>query len=253
VTVHAAPLEPVSVLPLLRGRFGRPYLWHADCPSTQDVLRNSALPEGAVAVAEHQTEGRGRSGRVWLDSPGESLLLSVLLRPPAEGRQAPELSLVAGLAVAEAIEAETRAPSAVKWPNDVVVAGLKVAGILLELEDDAVVCGIGINVNQEQGSLPSGSWAPAGSLRVVTGGAHDRARLLAGVLWSLEGRYDAWSTGGLGLLVGELTSRDWLADKRVQSGSVSGVGAGIAVDGRYRIRAQDGSTHLVESGEVMVL
>ena len=253
MTDHAAPLIPTTVGPLLRGRLGRPYLWCAECASTQDVLRSTALPEGAVAVAEHQTAGRGRSGRAWVDAPGESLLVSVLLRPAPEGRRAPELSLVAGLAVAEAIEAETRVEAAVKWPNDVVVGDRKVAGVLLELERDAVVCGIGINVNQDGASLPAGGPAPAGSLREATGETHDRARLLAAILWALEGRYEAWFAGGLEVVVAELAARDWLAGRRVRSGSTSGVGAGIDSDGRYRIRVHDGSTHLVESGEIALL
>ena len=76
-------LTAAVVEPLLRGRFGRPYLWSESCPSTQDVLRGTDLPEGAVALTEHQTSGRGREGRTWEDVAGTSLLLSLLLRPPA--------------------------------------------------------------------------------------------------------------------------------------------------------------------------
>ena len=97
-------LTPSAVEPLLRGRLGRPYAWSESCASTQDALRDPSLPEGAVAVTEHQTAGRGRGGRRWDDAPGESLLLSVLLRPP-DATAAPQLSLVCALAVAEAVEA----------------------------------------------------------------------------------------------------------------------------------------------------
>jgi BirA family biotin operon repressor/biotin-[acetyl-CoA-carboxylase] ligase len=117
------------VEPLLRGRFGRPYLWSESCASAQDVLRGSDLPEGAVAVTEHQTSGRGREGRPWEDVAGKSLLLSLLLRPPA-GMPTHQLALVSGLAVAESVE-ERRDAAGIKWPNDVLLEGRKVAGVLL--------------------------------------------------------------------------------------------------------------------------
>ena len=110
------------VEPLLRGRFGRPYLWQETCPSTQDVLRGSDLPRGAVAVTEHQTAGRGREGG-WEDTPGASL---PRLDPAAAAVGAPteQLALVAGLAVAEAVE-ERGETAKVKWPNDVLIGGAR--------------------------------------------------------------------------------------------------------------------------------
>ena len=139
------------------------------------MLRDAELPEGAVAVTEHQTAGRGRSGRSWSDVAGRSLLLSLLLRPPA-GRPVEQLSLVVGLAVAEAIEATAELAAAVKWPNDVLVEGGKVAGVLLESSGATVICGIGVNVDQAEAELPAATRLPSGSLRVATGRAHDRAR-----------------------------------------------------------------------------
>jgi BirA family biotin operon repressor/biotin-[acetyl-CoA-carboxylase] ligase len=138
----------------------------------------------------------------------------------------------------------------VKWPNDVVVAGRKVAGVLLEADEDSVVCGIGVNVNGSPESLPAGAWAPAGSLRQVAGRTLDRGVLLAGLLAALEARYDTWSLGGLAPLHGLLTARDWLAGRPVRAGAVSGTAAGIGADGRYGIVDGGGSTHLVESGEL---
>ena len=142
------PLTAAAVEPLLRGRFGRPYLWSASCASTQDVLRGSDLPEGAVAVTEHQTAGRGREGRPWQDVAGKAILLSLLLRPPVD-MPAQQFALVAGLAVAEAVE-ERRDAAGIKWPNDVLLEGRKVAGVLLESSAGEVVCGIGINVAQAE-------------------------------------------------------------------------------------------------------
>jgi BirA family biotin operon repressor/biotin-[acetyl-CoA-carboxylase] ligase len=242
-------LEPGAVEPLLRGRLGRPYLWSAECSSTQDVLRDSALPEGAVAAAEHQSAGRGRAGRAWVDVPGASLLVSVLLRPAAPPARLPELSLVAGLAVAEAIDSVTGLRCLLKWPNDVVHDGRKVAGILLEVADGAVVCGIGVNVNQDEGELPPAGWGPSSSLRVATGRRQDRALLLAELLARLEARYDEWLAGGLGAVVGAVSERDWLRGRQVRAGTGAGVADGIAEDGRLRVLI-DGVPSLVESGDV---
>ena len=134
------------VEPLLRGRLGRPYVHEAECETTQNLLAGDA-PEGAVATTDHQRAGRGRHGRRWDDEPGSALLVSVVLRPPA-GAAAAQLSLVCALSVAETVERAAALEARVKWPNDVLVEGRKVAGILLEGRDGAVVCGIGINVNQ---------------------------------------------------------------------------------------------------------
>jgi BirA family biotin operon repressor/biotin-[acetyl-CoA-carboxylase] ligase len=238
-----------AVEPQLRGRFGRPYLWSESCASTQDVLRGSDLPEGAVAVTEHQTSGRGREGRPWRDIAGMSLLLSLLLRPPAAA-PTHQLALVAGLAVAEAVE-EQRDAAGIKWPNDVLLEGRKVAGILLEASEGAVVCGIGVNVTQDEAQLPSGTRVPAGSLFAVTGHAPDRAELLATLLEILEHRYDAWCRAGLAPLLDELEARNVLRGQRVEVGGEAGTAGRIAADGRLALVRDDGSTLLVGSGEVV--
>jgi BirA family biotin operon repressor/biotin-[acetyl-CoA-carboxylase] ligase len=238
------------VEPLLRGRFGRPYLWTESCESTQELLRGADLHEGAVAVTEHQTAGRGREGRRWDDAPGRSLLASVLLRPPP-GSPAQQLSLVVGLSVAEAIDAVTGTRAQIKWPNDVLVDDRKVAGILLEVTDNGVVCGIGVNVNTLDDELPPDARTPPGSLLTVTGREYDRAQLLVRVLDGLQHRYDEWIDLGLGLFVPELEQRDALRGRAVTVGGISGTAAGIAPDGRLRLRAEDGTETLVASGEVV--
>jgi BirA family biotin operon repressor/biotin-[acetyl-CoA-carboxylase] ligase len=171
--VAPGPLTADVVLPALRGSFGREYHHAAETPTTQRLLPENASP-GAVALAEHQTEGRGRLGRTWLDEPGEGLLFSVALSPPPPVARWPELTLVAAHAVADAI-----GPAAtIKHPNDVLVDGRKVAGILAEA-GTRVVLGIGINV----GAVP---WEGAGMV------ARDRLELLVDVLERLERGYDGW-------------------------------------------------------------
>jgi BirA family biotin operon repressor/biotin-[acetyl-CoA-carboxylase] ligase len=241
-------LTAAAVEPLLRGRLGRPYLWSESCASTQDVLRCSDLPEGAVAVTEHQTGGRGREGRRWEDVPGSSLLCSLLLTPPAAA-PTQQLALVAGLAVAEAVE-QSRDAAGIKWPNDVVLAGRKVAGVLLEAGGGVVVCGIGVNVSHRTAELPTGTRLPSGSLLSVTGAAPDRAELLVTLLEILEHRYDAWLRAGLTPLLDELEARNVLRGRRVTVGATAGTAGSIAADGRLTVERDDGTTVLVGSGEV---
>jgi BirA family biotin operon repressor/biotin-[acetyl-CoA-carboxylase] ligase len=163
-------LEPPIVLPRLRGSFGREYHWAAEAATTQRMLPPEAT-NGAVALAERQTEGRGRLGRTWTDS---ALMFSVALYPPQPVARWPELTLVAAHAVADAI-----GPAAtIKHPNDVLVDGSKAAGILAEA-DERVVLGIGINVG-------STAWPGSGFVQA------DRLELLVEVLARLEDGYDTW-------------------------------------------------------------
>ena len=129
---------------------------------------------GTVALAEHQTAGRGRLGRIWVDEPGTGLAMSLVLRPPRPMTRWPELTLVAAEAVAAAIGPE----ASIKEPNDVLVGGRKVAGILAEATDH-VVLGVGVNV----GEAP---WPGAGAVE------RNRLELLIEILARLERGYDAW-------------------------------------------------------------
>jgi BirA family transcriptional regulator, biotin operon repressor / biotin---[acetyl-CoA-carboxylase] ligase len=184
-------LAPEFVVPRLRGRFGRPYLYVEVCPSTQRLF-GPEHGEGAVAAAEKQTEGRGRLGRRWLSPPRVSVLCSIVLTPPVATQQLPELSLVAGEACAEAIAAVTGLEPQIKLPNDLLLGGAKAAGILAEARDDRVVLGIGINANLERAQLPSAIDLPATSLLLEAGSPVDRAELLVELLAVLERRYDDW-------------------------------------------------------------
>ena len=184
-------LRPEDVVPRLRGRLGRDYRYVDRAPSTQRLL-GADDPEGAVAVADEQTEGRGRLGRSWLAPAGTSLLCSLLLRPPVDPARLPELSVVAGRACAEAIAEATGLAPTLKFPNDLLLGGRKVAGVLAEASEGRVVLGIGINVAQRPGELPPEARTPATSLAVETGGEVDRVELLVALLASLERRYDDW-------------------------------------------------------------
>ena len=190
----SSDLSGDAIAPRLRGRFGRPYQYVATCPSTQRLLAADD-PEGAVAVADEQTEGRGRLGRLWEAPPGTGLLVSLLLRPDVPTDELPTLSPVAGEVVADAITAVSGVETRVKLPNDVLVDGRKVAGVLAEAHDGRVVLGIGINVNQQADELPPKTQLPATSLRLEVGRPVDRAALLVELLARLELGYDGWRAG----------------------------------------------------------
>jgi BirA family biotin operon repressor/biotin-[acetyl-CoA-carboxylase] ligase len=188
----ADSLAPGHVQPLLSGRFGQDvYRYEKLAASTQRMLEPDD-PEGAVAVAEEQSEGRGRLGRTWHAPAGTSVLVSILLRPAVELPRLPELSLITGGAVAEAIAETTGLDPTVKFPNDVLLGGKKVAGILAESSDGRVALGIGVNANQSLGELPAEAQTEPTSLLLERGERVDRAALLAAILLRVECAYDAW-------------------------------------------------------------
>ena len=166
-------LTPDRVIPALRGSYGREFHHAEEAPTTQKMLPEAAA-HGAVALAERQTSGRGRLGRTWVDS---GLMFSVALYPPQPVARWPELTLVTAHAVADAIGP----PASIKHPNDVLVGGRKVAGILAEASERVVV-GIGINVGGTQ--WPGAGWVD-----------RDRLDLLVDVLERLERGYDGWLAG----------------------------------------------------------
>jgi BirA family biotin operon repressor/biotin-[acetyl-CoA-carboxylase] ligase len=223
---------------------GVPRLDVESCESTQ-LLVDTSLPEGALVVADHQTAGRGRLGRSWDAPAGTALLFSLLLKPPPQ-RRLPELSLVAGVAVADALERMLGLSVQIKWPNDVMLRRRKVAGCLAEVRDGAVVLGIGVNVDQTADELPPN----AGSIRTLTGRTADREELLAAVVADLEHRYAAWREGGLDAVYEGLGPRDFLRGRRVSVDGTSGVAAMIDRDGRLAITVGHDEVVTVESGEV---
>ena len=243
-------LAPEVVEPHLEGRFGKPYLYEAECVSTQQLLLGSGLSEGAVAVTDHQTDGRGRLGRVWEEPPGTSVLVSVMLHPPPE-RRLPELSLVAALAAAEMVEGAVALAAQIKWPNDVMLNRRKVAGILSELSDETVVVGIGVNVNQTREQLPLDSPTEPASLRTATGNTFDRAVLLGSLLVRIEQMYDVWRSDGLDGLYGGLGARDFLRGRRVTVDGRPATARQILRNGSLEIETEAHVVETIESGEVL--
>jgi BirA family biotin operon repressor/biotin-[acetyl-CoA-carboxylase] ligase len=171
--------------------------WYARLPSTNTFLKERLdverdLPSGTVAAAREQTQGRGRREREWLSASGENLTFSVLLRGKYNPRHLPSASMAAAVAVAELLEKEGLKP-ALKWPNDVLVNGKKICGILSEGIAGGVIIGIGLNVNMQRADHID---QPATSILIETGRRRDIDELLGKLLKHLSVRLDEWTQGG---------------------------------------------------------
>lgn len=262
----APDLDRASALVEARGSvLGRPLTRLATTTSTNDEAHRAAkagAPHGATWVAEEQSSGRGRRGRTWMSPPGEGLLFSVLLRPGCPPANLPPIALVAGLAVRDAVaRAVPEAPIGIKWPNDVVAADRKVAGILVEASTvgnriDAVVVGIGINVHTR--SFPDDLVDRATSVALLAAGAPpsdrappDRAEMLADVLAVLDRDLHFVARRGLGLLRARLEAADSLRGGRVRCDTGGeGVACGIDDEGRLLVRSDAGEVETWMAGEV---
>lgn len=261
--------EPLSAA--LEGRFGRQHLEVKRNTGSTNLdamqLGRKGAGEGSVVLAEEQSAGRGRLGRSWESRPGRNLYLSVILRPEILPSQAPQLALMAGVAVASALES-VGCPCGIKWPNDVVTVELqdgeglrlrKLAGILAEIEAEAdrvafVVLGIGVNLNARLDEFPEELRERAASALTVTGQAVDRVAFTVRLLAELEQRYDEFVRGGFGALAEHWRSRTILAGRTVR---VSGAGVpleGRCVDiddeGALVIKDASGELHKVLAGDV---
>jgi BirA family biotin operon repressor/biotin-[acetyl-CoA-carboxylase] ligase len=165
------------------------------------------------------------------------------------------LSLITGIATAHAIEQTTGLHPDLRWPNDLMLHGKKICGILTEMNAEPtrvryVVLGIGINVNQTREELPLDARPEPASLRTLTGSSHDVAALLGLLLFRLERLYDSWLHGGLGDIYAELGSRNFLFGRRVRVDGRTGTAGAIGRDGHLDVHLDGGETLRVESGEI---
>ncbi len=202
---------------------------------------------GLVLVAEHQTAGRGRLGRSWESPPGASLVLSVLLTPDAAPERWPWLPLITGMAVARAVGRAAGVAADLKWPNDVLVDGQKLCGILVERVDGdgvaAAVVGIGINVTQTREELPVPG---ATSLALTSGGPVDRDDLLGTLLLELQQELEAWESGGevRQRYLSQCVTVGQQVRVAVPGGEITGEAVDVDDGGRLVVHTADGEEHL---------
>lgn len=231
------------------------------CASTNEeamALAHEGADAGTVVVADAQTGGRGRLGRAWFSPPGVNLHVSVVLRPSVTAAVLPRLSIVAAVALAEAVEQVVpEVEPELKWPNDLLVGGRKVAGVLAELviaTPPCVVVGVGIDVNLADRDLPDELRGRATSLAIEAGRPVDREALLGALLARLEAGVAAFERAG-----GAIDRDAWLRrarlDRVVRVGFPEGgelaTAIGLREDGALVVRMADGRTADVVAGDVV--
>ncbi len=188
---------PREILHFNTRHLGRTLQLYEEVPSTNDLAASFAHdPDsaGTVFVAEHQTDGRGQYGRLWQARPGSSLLLSVLLFPSAVLRRPVILTAWAAVGIAQAILELTGAEARIKWPNDLLIGGKKICGILIE-QSGGVVVGLGLNRSQTAEDFAAGDLPDATSLRMISGTNLDSITVLKAVVHHLDDGYDRLLSG----------------------------------------------------------
>ncbi|MBI2680849.1 MAG: biotin--[acetyl-CoA-carboxylase] ligase [Candidatus Solibacter usitatus] len=216
-------------------------------------LAQSGCVAGTAVVADEQTAGQGRYGRSWHSEKNAGLYVSIVLRPVLAPESLPALTLALGLATAEAIARVTGLGCDLRWPNDVMLGGAKVAGILVQLQDTCFVAGIGINVNHS--AFPPEIGAEATSLRLQTNREHSREQLLIALLPAVDSFVTMLAEGGRQVILDAFSRRSSYArDKRVRvdqgAGNLLGTTEGLDESGFLRVRGDDGSENVILSGGV---
>ena len=228
---------------------------HETDSTNNEAKRFSDMPDGTLFVAEVQTGGKGRLGRAWTSPAGEGIWMSILLKPDINPNEAPEITLIAGLAVCRALK---RFGALIKWPNDVVIGGKKICGILTEMSAEIervsyIICGIGINVNIEE--FPEELREKAASLYTVTGEKHNRTEIIRSVMEEFEPLYDEYLKKRLKNIVPEYKSVCVNIGKRVSilygEHQTTGTAVDINENGHLVVDTDEGEI-TVSSGEVSV-
>ena len=249
------PRSPLPGITLL----GVPVTHTPRCASTMDIvagLASNGAPEGTCVVTDEQAAGRGRAGRVWIAPPGTCILLSALLEPDVPADRLGQLSMLLAVCVARLVERHCGRRATIKWPNDVLVDGAKISGVLANARFPAgahpcVIAGIGLNVNISPDALPPG----ATSLLALTGQPLDRESVLRDLLGGLEVVYPDFVSGEIDALWQEANARLAFRDEQVQivegDRTMTGVLLALARSGALRLRLDDGTEREIWSGDLV--
>jgi BirA family biotin operon repressor/biotin-[acetyl-CoA-carboxylase] ligase len=223
-------------------------------------LAADGVPEGTVVIAETQTSGKGRLGRKWI-SPKGNLYLSVVLRPNIPIHKAPLITLTGAVAVASAIRTTSGLEAGIKWPNDILISGKKVCGLLTEMsaEQDRIrhiVLGIGVDVNMEMGELPPDVRSLSTTLAAEAGAKINRTALLQQVLRDLERWYQKFLAND-GDVLDEWKKLNITVGNRITvSGAgeaLNGLAQGVDSDGRLIMRLDNGTVRTLAAGDVTIV
>jgi len=240
---------------------GKKIYSYKEISSTNDIaysMASSGEAEGTVVIAEYQTKGRGRLGRKWISPRSKGAYFSIILRPDILPREVSAITLISSLGVAKTVREETNLPAFIKWPNDVLVNGNKVCGILTELSGEAdkinfVIVGIGININTKSELLPEG----ATSLAIEKGEALDRLDFMKAILRNIEKYYKIFNKGKTAILIKEYRKLSAVLDRRVQinyhNKLISGHAMDVDEEGALILRLDSGFNERILAGDVMML
>lgn len=235
--------------------------------STNDIafeLARNGAPHGTIVIADSQTKGRGRLERKWISPPCLNLYISVILRPTIQAKDAPLLTLITSIALAETIK-NHRAEASIKWPNDIVIDGKKAAGVLTEMQPrggkvDFVVVGMGVNLNmtkeimqRDMGEIAES----ATSVRAAIGYEVDRSKFTAGLINELQIWYQKFLKDGSNKIIREWTERWGAINRRVRvefdENAVEGIALGLDENGYLVLKKDDGTSETIVAGDLILL
>lgn len=251
-------MAPVVAYGLKTQWAGREIVYFPETDSTNRrarILAQENAAHGTLVLADSQTAGRGRRGRGWISPAGEGIFMSLLLRPNVHPSQVAKLSLLTALAVAKAIERETGLDARIKWPNDIVISGRKVAGLLLEMTADEsavydVVAGVGINVHQKEFDAEIAH--TASSLDLLAGKTFSRAALVRAFLSAFE---EAMALADEEMMA-QYVARSATLGQRVQviglTGTFTGTAKGVTDSGSLLVEDEEGAVREVLAADVSV-
>lgn len=245
-------------------RYGRTIKYFDTVPTTQTIAHEEAqngADDGTLIIAEEQTAGKGRLARPWTSQANRGIWMSLIIRPDLAPQHAPQLTLVAAVAIVRAIEEVAEIQPIIKWPNDILINGKKVTGILTELQADpdrvkAVILGMGINANQKQTDFPEELQTIATSLRMEKGEKIDRAQLVASILRYLEQYTDLYVEKGFAPIKILWESYAAITGKRITATmvreTVEGIALGISHDGMLELQLDDGTVRGIYSADIEI-
>lgn len=261
------PLDPNYIRNSVNGgRFGCKVHYFPEIDSTNTQARRIAekgAAEGEIVIAEQQTRGRGRLGRAWISPPNFNIYFSLVLRPKQLlAAEAPQITLMAAVALTETIASLVREPPLIKWPNDILMGRRKIAGILAESSIgpkgiDFVILGIGVNLNLPRLQMPEAIRDRATSLIEFARQPVDRHEFVRRLIQDLERCYGMLEQSGFGALASFWDARSALHEKRVRVEMIDdvivGTARGIDRDGALLVEDDQGTMRRVVAGDVIPL